>query len=78
VAITAGIAALALLLGACGKQEQRWRHYGTGRWGQRLVHARGSSAPATDFTACMVYGTGGIDDKSFNASRLGRHAEGAE
>jgi basic membrane protein A len=67
VAITAGAAALALLLGACGSKSKD--NGGGGGGGTTPVSSGGSSnAPTSDFTACMVTDTGGIDDKSFNAS----------
>jgi basic membrane protein A len=69
VAITAGIAALALLLGACGSKSKGG---GTtappGGASNSSTTPGGSTAPTSNFTACMVTDTGGIDDKSFNAS----------
>src|SRR4051794_40923348 len=70
VAITAGMAALGLLLGACGSKSSPGGSTDTGgaTSASTSASAPSSSAPAANFTACMVTDTGGIDDKSFNAS----------
>jgi len=68
VAMTAGIAALALLLGACGSKSSGGGGTTNSAGGNTGSTSGSASAPATDFTACMVTDTGGIDDKSFNAS----------
>lgn len=61
-AVIATAAAAALLLGACGSKKSPTTT--TGASG-----ASGSSGSATsNYTACMVTDTGGIDDKSFNAA----------
>jgi basic membrane protein A len=66
VAITAGVAALALLLGACGSKSSGGGGSTTSAGG--ASSGGSSTAPTSSFTACMVTDTGGIDDKSFNAS----------
>ena len=83
VAITAGVAALALLLGACGSKSKGG---GTtappgGGGGSNSSGTSGSSGSggAANFKACMVTDTGGIDDKSFNASAwAGMQGSGAK
>jgi basic membrane protein A len=61
----AGTAAVALVLAGCGSKST-----GGGNGGSGSASSGGSSsaAAAANFTACMVTDTGGIDDKSFNAS----------
>jgi basic membrane protein A len=58
--VIASIAAAGLLLGACGSKKSSTSPGATG--------SSGSSASGSNFTACMVTDTGGIDDKSFNAA----------
>ncbi|WP_099333013.1 BMP family lipoprotein [Actinomyces minihominis] len=62
-AATAGMAALALTLSACGSTPET----STGTEGQS-GSTGGSDAAPVDFKACMVAGVGGLDDKSFNQS----------
>lgn len=74
VAVTAGVATLALLLGACGSKSKGASNNTTtaGAGGSSTAStsasAGSSTAAASSFTACMVTDTGGIDDRSFNAS----------
>jgi len=75
VAITAGVAALALLLGACGsKSKNDTGGGGSPSGGGTTPVSSGSSSSGgsgganASFKSCMVTDTGGIDDKSFNAS----------
>jgi basic membrane protein A len=86
VAVTAGVAALALLLGACGSKSNGGGG-NTGGNGGTSAPASGSGTSASsgsgsgtaNFKACMVTDTGGIDDKSFNASAwAGMQASGAK
>jgi basic membrane protein A len=55
--VVAGVVTLGLVLGACGAKPST----SAGSPGT-------SAAPTTNFKACMVTDTGGIDDRSFNAS----------
>lgn len=59
-ALVAGVAALALAMTACGSKKSTGTGSGSG--------STGGSASAAASKACMVTDTGGIDDKSFNAS----------
>ena len=59
-AVIATAAAAALLLGACGSKKSPTTTGGSS--------ASGSGAATSNYTACMVTDTGGIDDKSFNAA----------
>ncbi len=70
VAITVGVAAAALLLGACGSKSKGGGTTPPAGGGSSSAASSGTSAsaPTSNFTACMVTDTGGIDDKSFNAS----------
>ena len=54
--MVAGVVTLGLVLGACGSKPSTSNSPGT------------TAASATNFKACMVTDTGGIDDRSFNAS----------
>ena len=58
-ALIAGAAAIALTATACGSKKSSAGNTAT---------TIGSSTSAASFKACMVTDTGGIDDKSFNAS----------
>jgi basic membrane protein A len=65
----AGVAALALLLSACGSKSSG----NNGTSNPASPPAGGSSSPTTTasgktINACMVLDTGGVDDKSFNQS----------
>jgi basic membrane protein A len=60
--VIASIAAAGLLLVACGKKNDNKATPGTSGTGGN------TTAAASNFTACMVTDTGGIDDKSFNAA----------
>ena len=72
VVTAAGVAAVGLLAAACGSSSTSSTATTTGPSGATT----GSSAPTTvastgaagSFQACMVTDTGGIDDRSFNAS----------
>src|SRR5262249_3867484 len=84
VAMTAGVAALALLLGACGSKSKGSDNTGANGGntsagsGSATTSAGGGGGGAANFKACMVTDTGGIDDKSFNASAwAGMQASGA-
>ena len=72
VAITAGLAAFALLLGACGSKSSPGGNTNTNTSSTNAPSSSttsgSSTAPTANFTACMVTDTGGIDEKSFNAS----------
>lgn len=76
VAITAGAAALALLLGACGSKSKDNTGGGGNSGGGGSTSAPNSGGSSSsgggggnaNFKSCMVTDTGGIDDKSFNAS----------
>ena len=57
----AALGALALLAAACGSST-------SGPSGSSSSSSSGGSAAATSFKGCMVTDTGGIDDRSFNAS----------
>jgi basic membrane protein A len=88
VAITAGAAALALLLGACGSKSKDNNTGGGGSSGgggsTSAPNSGGSSSSGggggnANFKSCMVTDTGGIDDKSFNASAwAGMQASGTD
>ena len=56
--MVAGVVALGLVLGGCGSKPAT--SSGSG--------GAGSASTASNFRACMVTDTGGIDDRSFNAS----------
>jgi basic membrane protein A len=76
----AGAAALALLLGACGSKSKGSSNNPPGG-NPTASGGSGSSGSgaASNFKACMVTDTGGIDDKSFNASAwAGMQASGAK
>lgn len=72
VAIAAGMAVAAMLLGACGSKSNGGGNTtaapGGGSTSASAGSSTASSAGSSAFTACMVTDTGGIDDKSFNAS----------
>jgi basic membrane protein A len=55
--VVAGVVTLGLVLGACGSKP-----------GTSATSPGTSAASTTNFKACMVTDTGGIDDRSFNAS----------
>ena len=66
-ALTAGTAAVALLLAGCGSKPGS--NTGSGSSGSAASGSSGVAAGNTaNYTACMVTDTGGIDDKSFNAA----------
>jgi basic membrane protein A and related proteins len=64
MAMTAGVSAIALVLAACGSKASTSSAGG----GTSSAASGSGSAGGATFTACMVTDTGGIDDKSFNAS----------
>ncbi len=64
MAMTAGVSAIALVLTACGSKASTSSAGG----GTSSAASGSGSAGGATFTACMVTDTGGIDDKSFNAS----------
>ncbi|HEY7046256.1 MAG TPA: BMP family ABC transporter substrate-binding protein [Jatrophihabitantaceae bacterium] len=79
--MTAGVAALALLLGACGSKSNGSGGNTGGNGGTSAPASGGGSGGggSASFKACMVTDTGGIDDKSFNASAwAGMQASGAQ
>jgi basic membrane protein A len=57
IRVAAGVAGLALLAAGCGSKPK-----------ESTPSGGGSGGSASNFTACMVTDTGGIDDRSFNAS----------
>jgi basic membrane protein A len=66
-AAVAGIATVALCLSACGSKGGGSKHSNSNTAGGTGTGTSSQAAPSS-FKACMVTDTGGIDDKSFNAS----------
>ncbi len=62
IRVGAVLAVAALLSAACGSSPNRRRHH------RRAQSSSPSVSTAGKFLGCMVTDTGGIDDKSFNAS----------
>ncbi|GAB3657858.1 BMP family ABC transporter substrate-binding protein [Actinocorallia lasiicapitis] len=58
IRLAAGLAGVALLVAACGEKPKD----------EATATPGASGAAATDYSACMVTDTGGIDDRSFNTA----------